>query len=197
MCILSSVHLCILSSAFRKVGTLTQSHRSVFTNTPIICCRVAVVRTVQSCVSLKSLPITACNVNVLASLPFSPLSKQCQHRLMVSLSDPKQCSLWLQGMTTRLHSGWLCRAFTCLPVPRWDANMLTGYLHLSLTLHLHRSISLLVSSLSRFPVYLASHLSGGCLFSHWACAPDKLYSCLIWSCETSLTCQGKVLVNSL
>lgn len=80
---------------------------SVFTSNPIFWCFVVVVvETIQFCMSLNSPPINACDANVLASLClfsplFYPLSKQCQYKLMVSLSDSKQCSLWLECMTTR------------------------------------------------------------------------------------------------
>lgn len=82
----------------------------------------------------RSLPLMLMSwlLSCLFSLLFSPLSKQCQYRLMVSMSEPKQFSLWLECVTTRLHSSWLCSAFTCLPVLHWDGNMLTNYLHLSL-----------------------------------------------------------------
>lgn len=116
----------ILSAAFRKVSISTYSYPCVFTNGPIICCCV-----VCSCISLNSPRIFASSC--LYSLLFSPLSKQCQYRLMVNLSDPKQCSLWLDCVTTRLQSTRPCSAFTCLLVLRWDANMLTDYLPLSLT----------------------------------------------------------------
>lgn len=65
-------------------------------------------------------------------LLLSLMSKKCQYRLMANLSDLKQCSLWLECVTTRLQSARLWTAFTCLPVVHWDANMLTDYLHLSL-----------------------------------------------------------------
>lgn len=86
----------------------------------------------------------------LFSLPFSPLSKQCQYRLMVSLSDPKQRSLWLV-YDYEAHSCWLCSTFICLPVLRWDTNMLTDYPDLSLTRSLNCSIFLLVSYLPVSP----------------------------------------------
>lgn len=51
---------------------------------------------------LNSPYILACNANVLVSLClFPPLSKQCQRRLMVNLSDSKQRSLWLECTTRR------------------------------------------------------------------------------------------------
>lgn len=83
---------------------------SVFTSNLIFWCFavvvVVVVETIQFCMSLNSPPINVCDANVRASLClfsllFSPLSKQCQYRLMVSLSDSKHCSLWLECVTTR------------------------------------------------------------------------------------------------
>lgn len=62
MLVVMMIYLC----AFYQLNMVISINQS--TNSPIICCCVLVFCTIQSCMTVKSPPITACDANVLASL---------------------------------------------------------------------------------------------------------------------------------